>query len=275
MAIADSIGHNFEFLPARDRAPTAASTAASTDSSTPFFEYPRRDHPGGRVHNAHNVFQLKPGQWTDDTSMGLCLADSMTSNAVSGEYDGTRARVWYWSWWHNGLNNAFRLDKSRANHFGGASLSVGLGGNVSKSLAQTGRLASMGQPSPPHFDLRIDKAHGLAVNGDGEDAGNGSLMRLAPIPLRYHTDIERARLEAYESSLSTHPGPMVAEACSFMAHLVVRAIHRDGHQTAAAFLDEVCSEYVDHLSRQDCRGGVCICICGGCSGIAPPTTLFS
>jgi hypothetical protein len=63
----------------------------------------------------------------------------MLANDAGGEYDGARTRVWYWNWWHHGLNNAFRLDKTRFNQFEGASLSVGLGGNISKSLSQTGK----------------------------------------------------------------------------------------------------------------------------------------
>ena len=55
MAIGDAIGARVEFSP---------------------LEYDKKDitdmgkKPAGK-------FNLKPGQWTDDTSMGLCLADSL------------------------------------------------------------------------------------------------------------------------------------------------------------------------------------------------------
>ena len=62
MAVADALGHNFEFVPVRDQ----------VGSSNERFEYPSST-PGGTFHNVYNKFGLKPGQWTDDTSMGLCL----------------------------------------------------------------------------------------------------------------------------------------------------------------------------------------------------------
>ena len=72
----------------------------------------------------------------------------------------------------------------------------------------------------------------------GEDAGNGSLMRLAPIPLFFHTNIEEARAMAFESSLTTHPGHVAAEACALMAHIIVRALTREPSNTSSsAFLD--------------------------------------
>ena len=109
--------------------------------------------------------------------------------------------------WFNGLNNAFRYDDSRRNDFGGDSLSVGLGGNIAASLREL-QLLAPSAAVPPRF--------GAA----GQDAGNGSLMRLAAVPVLHHkplgepgaaTALRKARDVAYESSLTTHPGPMAAE----------------------------------------------------------------
>lgn len=75
-------------------------------------------------------------------------------------------------------------------------------------------LAWDGSPIPHHYEAQT------------EDAGNGSLMRLSPVVLRFHTDIATARSKAYSSSLTTHPGAIAAEACAFLAHVMVRAIHR-------------------------------------------------
>ena len=55
MAIADSIGHNFEFMPVRD-----AAHGESYGASEPWFEYPCAT-PGGKVHNALNTFGLEAG----------------------------------------------------------------------------------------------------------------------------------------------------------------------------------------------------------------------
>jgi ADP-ribosyl-[dinitrogen reductase] hydrolase len=48
---------------------------------------------------ALNCFKLKPGQWTDDATMGLCLADSLL---VRRGYDGSDIRARFWNWWFRG-----------------------------------------------------------------------------------------------------------------------------------------------------------------------------
>jgi ADP-ribosylglycohydrolase len=121
----------------------------------------------------------------------------------------------------------------------GYSLSVGLGGNISKSLSDVGQLARRGEPIPPRFASA------------SEDAGNGSLMRLGAVPVRYHLDAERARVMARESSLATHPGQLAADACDFATYVIVRAIRRGTEEPtgARAWLDTVCADY---LERMDC-----------------------
>jgi len=225
MAVADSLGHNFEFDPVQDEVSDPSAAGAR------FLEYPCATQQGGRLHNPSNVFRLKAGQWTDDASMGLCLADSLLTR---GGYDGSNLRILFWNWWENGLNNAFRLDMSREG-------SVGLGGNISKSIDEVRYYGQRGQPPPSRF------------SADKEDAGNGSIMRLAPAPVWCHTDIKEARDLSFEQSLTTHPGKMAAEACAFMAHIIVRAIHRDVDTltTAKAFLDDVAAEYLALLEGKE------------------------
>ena len=87
-------------------------------------------------------------------------------------------------------------------------------------------------------------------------------MRLAPVPIFYHHDIAQAREAAAESSFTTHPGPIAAEACKLLAHIVVRAMELGGEVssvfdagerkqddeeqvgTARQFLEEVTGEYL-------------------------------
>ena len=60
------------------------------------------------------------------------------------------------------MNNAFELDNSR-----GDKTSVGLGGNISQSL----------------YAIKVDGSRPTPTyQADTEDSGNGSLMRLAPVP---------------------------------------------------------------------------------------------
>lgn len=201
MAVADATGAPLEFLPVEKKGS-------------------RFDPKSLKVTGAYNKFCLKPGQWTDDTSMGLCLADSLL---VCGSYNGMDIRVRFWSWWNRGYNNAFRRDHSR-------SKSVGLGGNIRASLSSI-----TDNKPPPRYIVE-----------DGEDAGNGSVMRLAPVPIFFHNDIELAERASAESSYTTHPGPVAAEACAFLGFVIVRAITRDASslETAAQFLDSCASDYM-------------------------------
>jgi ADP-ribosylglycohydrolase len=199
LTIADSLGHNFEFLPVTDHV------------SSSYLEYPS-SRPGGRIHEPLNQFRLKPGQWTDDASMALCQADSLLA---CGTFNGSHTRCYYWNWWNNSVNNAFRYDESRNN-------SCGLGGNISQSLGDiTHRIESSSSSSSPALNYVIPHRYGSF----NEDSGNGSLMRLAPIPIRFHLSPHRAREIAYLSSLTTHPGSIAAEACAFVTYLVIRCIH--------------------------------------------------
>ena len=108
LVIADAVGHPFEFMDAVDDAPGF-------------------DRATMRYVNQLNRFDLDRGQWTDDGAMGLCVADSLV---VHGRFVPEDMRVRFWNWWNCGYNNPFRRDPTRADRS-----SVGLGGNISKSLA--------------------------------------------------------------------------------------------------------------------------------------------
>ena len=56
--------------------------------------------------------------------------------------------------------------------------------------------------------MRAGEAPTPIYESQGEDAGNGSIMRLAPIPVAYHRDSDVACDLAAQSSLTTHPGPL-------------------------------------------------------------------
>jgi ADP-ribosyl-[dinitrogen reductase] hydrolase len=200
MAIGDTVGAPLEFLP--------------VDSPNHRFNPESLSHTG-----ALNKFRLQAGQWSDDTSMGLCLADSLL---VCARYDGSDIRVRFWNWWNRGYNNAFRLDDTRSG-------SVGLGGNIGKSLS-----AIENSTPPPRF-----------ANAS-EDSGNGSLMRLAPIPIYFHKDIDVAVAASAESSRTTHPGSSAADACAFLGFVIVCAMKQPVgcEKSAATFLDECCEAYL-------------------------------
>jgi ADP-ribosyl-[dinitrogen reductase] hydrolase len=208
MGVGDAMGHMFEFLPACD---VPGSSYFNLKTMT--------------FYGAQNTFGLEYGQWTDDASMGLCMADSLI---VQTRYDGGDMRARFWCWWNKGYNNAFRLDRNRYR-----SSSVGLGGNISKSLQAMSRL-KRGEKPPPTYEA------------SGEDAGNGSLMRFTPIALFFHSaSMEDLYEFARQSSYTTHPGIVAAEACSLLVHLIQRALVRPpGPLDVKQFLEDATAEYL-------------------------------
>lgn len=198
LAVGDSVGGPLEFLP-------VDGTFDELDTTRPCVVRGQRDGDGRLIYrHAYNRFHLKPGQWTDDTSMALCLADSLL---VKNGYDGGDLRVRWHMWWFHGYCNAFRYDERR---YGRSS--VGLGGNVAKSLADVEHLATRGHRVPPIY--------GSVTN----DAGNGSIMRLAPVPIAYSSQPREAMKVAILQSRASHPSCDAAACCAFMAFFVAQAI---------------------------------------------------
>lgn len=224
LAIADSIGHTWEFMAVRNCPHDAILTIECIDKKYSFK---------GDTDYTKNEFQLKPGQWTDDTSMALCMADSLLS---CNAFDGRSQRTWYCNWWYAGLNNTFRRHHKRSQR-----TSVGLGGNIANSLNDAMGFSNNENNMSEYF------------TSDVNDSGNGSLMRLAPIALFYHDDpdINNVITHAKRSSRVTHPGDDAAEACGFLSFLIVRALHRTTNQSIAEFLDAQAADYIKMYLHED------------------------
>ena len=150
-------------------------------------------------------------------------------------------RCRFYAWWNYGYNNAFRFDKDQED-------SVGLGGNISKSLD-----ALVPHQRPPPMFTPDDGA---------EDAGNGSLMRLAAVPIYFHENVNTAIAAAKTQSFTTHPGPLAAEACGFLTFAIVRALHwkwPEEKPNAKAFLNHVTKEYCAILATCDDKASKTMC----------------
>jgi ADP-ribosylglycohydrolase len=145
-------------------------------------------------------FRLRPGEWTDDTAMALSLADSLISTRGFDPLDQAERYV---AWWRRGMwacNERGCFD---------------IGGTTSGALAA---FEDSGEPSAPNRD-------------DVYSAGNGSIMRLAPVPLAFASDPLRAIELAGRSSLVTHARVECVDACRYLAGLLVGALQgagRDG-----------------------------------------------
>lgn len=59
---------------------------------------------------------------------------------------------------------------------------------------------------------------------DPEKAGNGSIMRLAPVPIAYARNMDAAVEYSGRSSRTTHPAPRPVDACRYLGALIAGAI---------------------------------------------------
>lgn len=136
-------------------------------------------------------FGLAPGQWTDDTSMALCLAESLL--ACGGFQPDDQMRR-YLRW----------LDEG---YWSSTGTCFDIGVTTRQSL---GRFRATGEP--------------YAGPSNDRSAGNGSLMRLVAIPLRYAAQPELAIRLAGDSSRTTHAAQTAIDACRYFGGLVIGAL---------------------------------------------------
>ncbi|KAH3762866.1 ADP-ribosylglycohydrolase family protein [Pelomyxa schiedti] len=150
-------------------------------------------------------FGLSPGQWTDDASMGLCLADSLLCCRGFNPQD---LRLRFQNWWSFGYNNAFsKVVRTRDNQQLIGRGSVGLGGNISSSFTEF---------------LKSKTEYTTA--GDRETSGNGSLMRNAPVALYYCHELAKLLDFSYKQSKTTHQGDEAADCCRVLSYIIGRAV---------------------------------------------------
>lgn len=136
-------------------------------------------------------FHLKPGQWTDDTSMALCLAESLLNK---NGFDAADQMGRYLNWWKWGYLSST-----------GECFDIGM--TVSQALSQ---YQQTGEP--------------FAGSIDPYTAGNGSLMRLVPVVLFYFPDAQKIQRFSADSSRTTHAAPEAIECCQLFADLIGKAL---------------------------------------------------
>ena len=168
LVVGDAVGTTNEFQPAGS------------------FE-PITDMVGG------GVFGLEPGQWTDDTSMALCIADSLLA---MGHYDSFDVMERYQRWFSKG----YRSSTDRC---------FDIGGQVRAAL----------------FDFEHEQR--VPVTAERSDrAGNGAIMRLAPVVIAgfEHREIREIVVTAGLSARETHYSVEAEAATEVFAALLVGAL---------------------------------------------------
>jgi ADP-ribosyl-[dinitrogen reductase] hydrolase len=167
LACGDAVGTSVEFL-------TRGSFAPITDMI------------GG------GPFSLAPGQWTDDTSMALCMAESLIRR---NGFDAKDQMGRYLNWWQWGY------------------------------LSATGECFDIGMTVKDALRRFQQNDNPFAGDTDTQTAGNGSLMRLAPVALFYFPVMADVIHYSAESSRTTHAAPEAMECCQLFAQLLANALN--------------------------------------------------
>lgn len=168
---------------------------------------PMEDMEGG------GLFDLEPGQWTDDTSMALCLAESLIE---CGGFDPGDQLARYCRWWREG-------------HLSSTGECFDIGNTVRAAL---GRFEEVNEP--------------WCGSDHPRSAGNGCIMRLAPVPMLYAEDPVEASRVSGESSRTTHAHPECIDACRYLGALIAcalsgmskRRLLESGFEPAPGLFDE-------------------------------------
>lgn len=137
-------------------------------------------------------FHLKPGQWTDDTSMALCIAASLLE---TGNFDPDDQLRRYVRWYRDGY------------------------------MSSTGRCFDIGNATASALRRFMTTSDPMSGSADPGSAGNGCLMRLAPVPIRYSKDHNLAAIASGASSTTTHGAPECVLASRVFGEMIARAIN--------------------------------------------------
>lgn len=163
LAVGDAVGTTLEFCPRGT------------------FE-PLEDMVGG------GPFQLNPGQWTDDTSMAMCLAQMLRS---ANGWDAEDAMRRFVNWRDFGY------------------------------LSSTGVCFDIGTQTSAALDRFLRDGNPYAGSTDDAQSGNGGIMRLAPVVLAYGHEVAAAQAVAQLQSRLTHASPLCQRAAANMAQFMV------------------------------------------------------
>ncbi|CAF3356614.1 unnamed protein product [Rotaria socialis] len=202
MALGDALGAHVEFRPRQY-----------------LEENPVQDLQEG------GTWGLKKGQFTDDTSMALCLAASLVCRRDFVPYD----QLVRYKWWY------------RDGYMSSTGQCFDIGAATSQSLREFERRQKLFANEHSIASTELDSLSDQALlkefkvncSEDGA-AGNGALMRLAPVPLFFYRDPIKAVEYSGISGIITHGDQKASDACRYYGALIVAALRGE---TKAQLLD--------------------------------------
>ena len=152
------------------------------------LEFHKRDELG-HVQDmiGKGPFDLKPGEWTDDTSMALCITDSLIHQH---KFDANDIMKNFVQWWQTGF------------------------------MSHNGKCFDIGRTTQVALDNFIKTGDPYAGSGNEFSAGNGSIMRLAPIPIFFNDNRDNCINFSVLQSKLTHNAPQCIDIVTKMSSLL-------------------------------------------------------
>lgn len=167
-------------------------------------------------------FNLQPGQWTDDTAMALCLATSLVERGGFDPYDQMRRYVrWY-----------------REGYFSATGQCFDIGNTVRAALE---RFEHSGEP--------------MAGSTDPRSAGNGGLMRLAPVAMAWALQAPETSHFAAEATRTTHAAEEALDASRLFATQLRHALNgEDKHIILVGHRARISAPAIVEIAKGDVAG---------------------
>ncbi len=205
-----------------DRATGALLGLAVGDAVGTTLEFKSRDsYPLLTDMIGGGPFGLKAGEWTDDTSMALALADSLITDRKLDEKDLMHRFV---DWHERGTYSCT-----------GSCFDIGI--TTRQALSQW---KASGNP--------------FAGSTSPQTAGNGSLMRLAPVSVAHWRDRAALRDVAARQSRTTHAAPEAVDACVAFAETLADAIEGRRRSEVMRARHEAYSGVIETIMKGSWRG---------------------
>ena len=150
-----------------------------------------REMVGGGPHH------LEPGEWTDDTAMALCLLDCLVAKGPRVDQADLMKR--FSRWMQHGENSC------------------------------NGRAFDIGWTTKGSIFEYITTGDPMTGPTGRDGAGNGGIMRLAPVVVANRHDVDAAARAARRQSVTTHGAPQCVEAADLLARVLHWLISTETH----------------------------------------------
>ncbi|EPV8383352.1 ADP-ribosylarginine hydrolase Tri1 [Enterobacter cloacae] len=188
----------------RDNALGALVGLAVGDAVGTTLEFKARDSENVSDMQGGGPFMLYAGEWTDDTSMALCVAETyLAENRMNTD----TLRKFLLRWYQTGENSS------------------------------NGRCFDIGNTTRFALEQYLHVGPSWYGNTEKHTAGNAGLVRQAPVSIFRRKSLRAIYFESQAQSRATHGAVESIDACQFLGLILHHLIN--GHQKEEAFSPHV------------------------------------